>query len=198
MKYMEDCEIHGTVDFICGDGSVYFKNNTLVAEQRNKDGGGSDALTASNADASDKGYVFESCTVKYAEGIQGTKPVVSFGRSWNNKPKTVFLNTVLDNSNGELVMTKDASAQKDKISRWTLGAMNALPEFFGEYNSVDKNGNVVTPESNNVTFVLGSSEKQMETVRQPIRWVIPSANGLRQLLTMQSRSVRMCPSRTMY
>lgn len=164
VKYFEDCEIHGTVDFICGDGSVYFKNNLLVAEQRKKDGGGSDALTASNADPNDKGYVFESTTVRYAENISGTKPIVSFGRAWNNKPKTIFLNTVLDDVNGELNMSKDASDQKDKIQRWTLGAMNALPERFGEYNSMDKNGNVVSPASNNVTFVLGANEKQMETI----------------------------------
>ena len=164
VKYFEDCEIHGTVDFICGDGSVYFKNNLLVAEQRKKDGGGSDALTASNADASDKGYVFEATTVRYAENISGTKPVVSFGRAWNNKPKCVFLNTVLDDVNGELNMYKDASEQKDKIARWTLGAMNALPEKLGEYNSVNKSGNVVSPASNEVKFVLGANEKTMETI----------------------------------
>ena len=164
VKYLEDCEIHGTVDFICGDGSVYFYGTELVCEQRSTDGGGSDAITASNAAANDKGYVFDHCTVKYAENIEGTKPVVSFGRSWNNSPKTIFLYTFLDNSNGELNMYKDASAQKDKISRWTLGAMNALPELFGEYYSVNSDGANVTPESNNVTFVLNSTEKTMETV----------------------------------
>lgn len=164
VKYFEDCEIHGTVDFICGDGSVYFKNNLLVGEQRNASGGGANAITASNADASDKGYVFESCRVKYAEDIQGTLPVMSLGRSWNNAPKCIFLNTVLDDSNGELIMTKSASAQKDKIERWTLGAMNILPEKFGEFNSVNEAGQVVSPASNNVTFVLGSNEKQMETI----------------------------------
>lgn len=164
VKYFETSEIHGTVDFICGDGSVYFYDTKLVCEQRAKNGGGSDALTASNCDANDKGYVFEHCTVKYAEDIEGTKPIVSLGRSWNNKPKTVFLNTFLSDENGELVMVKEASAQKDKIQRWTLGGMNVLPELFGEYNSVDRNGNVVSPASNNVTFVLGSNEKQMETI----------------------------------
>ncbi len=164
VKYLEDCEIHGTVDYICGDGSVYFYGTELVCEQRSTEGGGSDAITASNAAANDKGYVFDHCTVKYAENIEGTKPVVSFGRSWNNSPKTIFLYTFLDNSNGELNMYKDASAQKDKISRWTLGAMNALPELFGEYYSVNSDGANVTPESNNVTFVLNSTEKTMETV----------------------------------
>ena len=165
VKYFEDCEIHGTVDLISGDGSNYLYGTELVCEQRSTSGGGQDAITASNADATkDKGYVFNYSTVKYAEGIEGTKPVVSFGRSWNNAPKCIFLNTFLDDSNGELNMYKDASAQKDKISRWHLGAMNALPEKLGEYNSVNAKGENVTPPSNNVTFVLNSNEKQMETV----------------------------------
>lgn len=164
VKYFETCDIHGTVDFICGDGSVYFHGTSLVCEQRNPNGGGADAVTASNADASDRGYVFNYCTVTYADNIEGALPVVSLGRAWNNAPKTVFLNTFLDNSHGELIMTKDADKQKDKVARWTLGAMNALPELFGEYNSVDSEGNVISPASNNVTFVLGESEKQMETI----------------------------------
>ena len=164
VKYFEDCEIHGTVDFICGDGSVYFYGTELVCEQRNPNGGGADAVTASNADASDKGYVFEHCTIKYAENIEGAKPIASLGRSWNNAPKTVFLNTFLSDENGELIMTKEADKQKDKVARWTLGAMNILPEKFGEYNSVDKDGNVISPASNNVTFVLNNDEKTMETI----------------------------------
>ena len=164
VKYFEDCEIHGTVDFICGDGSVYFYGTELVCEQRNSTGGGSDAVTASNADASDKGYVFDHCSIRYAENIQGDKPVVSLGRAWNNSPKTVFLYTFLDDSNGALNMTKEASAQKDKIQRWSLGAMNALPQLFGEYNSVNAQAEVVSPQSNNVKFVLNSNEKQMETI----------------------------------
>ena len=164
LKYFEDCEIHGTVDFICGDGSVYFKNSVLVGEQRNASGGGANAITASNADVNDKGYVFESCRVKYAENIEGTLPVMSFGRAWNNAPKCVFLNTVLDDSNGELNFYKDASAPKDQIKRWHVGAMNKLPEKLGEFNSVDNDGNVVSPTSNEVTFVLGNEEKPMETI----------------------------------
>ena len=161
VKYFEDCEIHGTVDFICGDGSVYFKNNELVGEQRNASGGGANAITASNAATEDRGYVFESCRVRYAENIEGTKPVMSFGRSWNNAPKCVFLNTELAD---DLIMTKDASAQKDKIDRWHLGAMNALPVKFGEYKSVDATGTIVSPTSHKRTFVYGSAETEMETI----------------------------------
>ena len=156
VKYFEDCEIHGTVDFICGDGSVYFKNNLLYCEKRKAAGGGSDALTANNGPASDKGYVFESCTVK------SECPVVSFGRAWNNTPQVAFLNTLVDYSAGEF------GFESSDIQRWTKKLMNAnaWPKF-GEYNTHLENGKVLTPASNVVTFVdekSGNATKDIETV----------------------------------
>ena len=157
VKYFEDCEIHGTVDFICGDGSVYFKNNLLYAEKRKKDGGGTDALTANNGPATDKGYVFEGCTVK------SECPVVSFGRAWNNKPSVAFLNTLVDYSAGQFSFS-DGS----KIERWTKELMNkdAWPQF-GEYNTHLADGTILTPASNVVTFVdpkNGNATRDIETV----------------------------------
>ena len=156
VKYFRDCEIHGTVDFICGDGSVYFKNTLLYAEKRNKAGSGSDALTANNGPASDKGYVFESCTVK------SECPVVSFGRAWNNTPTTTFLNTLVDYSAG------DFTFESGDIARWTKKLMNAnaWPKF-GEYNTHLADGTVLTPASNVVTFVdekSGNATQDIETV----------------------------------
>ena len=156
VKYFEDCEIHGTVDFICGDGSVYFKNNLLYCEKRKKDGGGSDALTANNGPASDKGYVFESCTVK------SECPVVSFGRAWNNTPSVAFLNTLVDYSAGNF------SFESSDIQRWTKKLMNpnAWPQF-GEYNTHLADGTVLTPASNVVTFIdekSGNAAQDIETV----------------------------------
>ena len=144
VKYFEDCEIHGTVDFICGDGSVYFKNNLLYCEKRYAKGGGSDALTANNGPATDRGYVFEHCT------IQSECPVVSFGRAWNNKPSVAFLNTLVDYSAGEFAFADS----KNSIQRWTKELMNkdAWPQF-GEYNTHLANGKVLTPTNNVVTFV---------------------------------------------
>ncbi len=157
LKYFEDCEIHGTVDFICGDGSVYFKNNLLYCEKRNSNGGGSDALTANNGPATDKGYVFEGCTVK------SECPTVSFGRAWNNKPSVAFLNTLVDYSAGEFGFS-DGS----KIERWTKELMNAnaWPQF-GEYNTHLADGTVLTPANNVVTFVdtkSGNATRDIETV----------------------------------
>ena len=33
--YWEDCEIHGTVDYLCGDGDVIYNRVKLVNENRN-------------------------------------------------------------------------------------------------------------------------------------------------------------------
>ena len=146
VHYMADCEIHGTVDFICGDGSVYFKNNLLYCEARPSN---SDVITASNADASDKGYVFESCR------IQSKCASITLGRAWNNAPKTVYLNTVLDKSAGDFALPS---------TRWTTEAMNALPALYGEYNTKDTEGNVVSPAENNVTFTYKETSKKMNTI----------------------------------
>ena len=153
MHYFEDGEIHGTVDYICGDGSAYFENVLLYCERRSSNGGGSDAITASNADASDKGYVFNHCR------IQSECPVVSLGRSWNNAPKCVYLNTIVDESKGKFSFEDDG-----KIARWTLLGMNILPERFGEYNTTDTAGNVISPASNTITFTYKDNSKSMETI----------------------------------
>ncbi len=156
VKYFEDCEIHGTVDFICGDGSVYFKNNLLYCEKRNKAGSGSDALTANNGIASDRGYVFEGCTVK------SECATVSMGRAWNNTPSVAFLNTLVDYSAGQFAF------ESSDIQRWTKKLMNAnaWPRF-GEFNTHLADGTVLTPASNVVTFVdekSGNATQDIETI----------------------------------
>ena len=156
VKYFEDCEIHGTVDFICGDGSVYFKKNLLYCEKRKASGGGSDALTANNGPASDRGYVFDSCVVA------SECPVVSFGRAWNNTPSVAFLNTQVSYDAGQF------SFESSDIQRWTKKLMNpnAWPKF-GEYNTQTMDGTVLTPASNIVTFgdeKSGNATRDIETV----------------------------------
>lgn len=167
LKYFEDCEIHGTVDFICGNGNVYFYHTDLVCEARQKSGGGVDYITASNAAKEDEGYVFVSCRVRYGEIAQGAKPTVSFGRSWNNSPKCVFINTILD------------GVRMD--TRWTLKGMRVLPERFGEYHSTDNAGKEVSPQSNKLTFHLGATIKTMETIlsgEQAAQFTIDNILGL--------------------
>lgn len=153
--WFEDCEIHGTVDFICGSGSVYFYNTLLYCEKRSKDGGGSDCITANNSQTAtaDKGYVFDRCT------IQSECPMVSLSRTWNDQSQVAYLLTTLDMSKGEFSLS-DGS----KIQRWTIEGMNnCLPYDFSEYNTMDTEGNVISPKSNKVQF-FGKAENEMETI----------------------------------
>ena len=157
LKYFEDCEIHGTVDFICGDGSVYFKNNLLFAEQRQRTGGGEDALTANNGPETDKGFVFDGCTIK------SVCPTVSLGRAWNKTPQCTYLNTIVDYSAGNFGFSSS------KIQRWTKELMSKETGWpiFGEYNTRTTEGELLTPESNKVIFQQKeplTGTKEMETV----------------------------------
>ena len=157
VRYFEDGSIHGTVDYICGDGSVYFNGVELYCEPRKQDGSGEDCITASNADASDKGYVFESCVIK------SECPIVSLSRSWNNSPQVVYLNTTLDYSAGNFALYKEKDGVIS-INRWTITGMNnSLPTIFGEYNTMDVEGNVISPASHVLTF-KGAADKEMETI----------------------------------
>ena len=152
LKYFEDCEIHGTVDFICGDGNVYFKNCLLYCERRSKDGSGTDAITASGAGKEDRGYLFDHCT------IQSECPVVSLGRSWKCTPKAVFQHSILDHSKGFFGLSS-----KD-VQRWTKKCMTILPSLLGEYRTVDTEGRVVSPEENIVEFTYRGETKTMNTI----------------------------------
>ncbi len=152
LKYFEQCEIYGTVDFICGNGNVYFKECLLHCLPRSKDGSGTDALTASGAGKEDKGFVFESCVVR------SECPVVSLGRSWKNYPRCVFLNTRLDASKGKYEL------ENRDIRRWTTKGMTTLPERFGEYRTTDTEGNVVSPDEQIVEFTYRNEQKTMNTI----------------------------------
>ncbi len=153
--WFEDCEIHGTVDFICGSGSVYFYNTLLYCESRSANGNtGDDCITANNSQTAqgDKGYVFDRCT------IQSACPIVSLGRAWNDQPMTAYLLTKLDYS------VYNFTLSNDKINRWTIAGMNVCAYEFAEYNTMDMDGNVVSPESNNITFTHTTGNKTMETI----------------------------------
>ena len=153
LKYFEDCEIHGTVDYICGNGNVYFNRCLLYCERRGQGNEGADYVTASNAAADDKGYVFECCTIK------SECPVVSLGRSWRNAPKCVFLRTTLDFSAGDFSLTDGKT-----IQRWSLPGMRVVPACFGEYKTCDVKGRVISPKKNEVVFHFRGQERPMNTI----------------------------------
>lgn len=145
--YWEDCEIHGTVDYLCGDGDVVYNRVKFVNESRNKDSkNGSDILCAPFTSASCTwGYVFLDCS------IESLCSDFTFARSWGGESKAQFIRTkITDNSLNS--------------KRWTTEGMNVAAYKFKEFCTMDKDGNITTPSSNVVEFTHSSGNKSYETV----------------------------------
>ena len=145
--YWETSDIHGTVDFICGGGDIRFQNTILSLEPRAKNGSGSRTIVAPTTNTQ-FGYVFDGCkVVDLAEG----KGNWNFGRTWQNEPICVYLNTTLDkNAENTIIDT-----------RWIPQGMNNKdPKLFGEYGTKDENGKNITPASN----ILKSYTIELETI----------------------------------
>ena len=136
-SYWEDCDIHGVFDFICGGGDIRIQNSTLSLEPRFTNGGGTRVIVTPRT-LTKFGYVFDNCkVVDLADG----KGEWSFGRTWSNQPIAVYLNTTLDEyAENALVST-----------RWTEEGRTATdPLVFGEFNTMDVDGNNITPETNTI------------------------------------------------
>lgn len=144
--YFENSDIHGTVDFICGEGDVFFNNCTLTVEPRNADGSGECALTAPSTNNTKYGYVFSGCT------IDSKAEKFNYGRAWNNTPRCAYINTTL------------LQPEKLNSNRWTLGGMNVPADKFVEYNTMDASGKVISPSSYVCTFTKDSKKNTYETI----------------------------------
>ncbi|MBR6938695.1 MAG: InlB B-repeat-containing protein [Prevotella sp.] len=149
-SYWEDCDIHGTVDFICGGGDVRFVNTTLSLEPRSANGTGGRTITAPTT-TTEFGYVFDGCkVVDLAEG----KGDWNFGRTWQNNPICIYLNTTLDENSANTLID----------SRWIEKGMNNRdPRIFGEFNTMDEAGNNITPASNIITSYRGQFQTILST-----------------------------------
>lgn len=138
--YFEDGEIHGVVDYVCGGGDVYFNRVKFVNEAVKNT-----TIAAPNG-AKKFGYVMNNCT------IETLCSQFNFGRSWGTYSGLAWLNTTIN--------------QPDKLikDRFTTKGMNCSADKFVEYNSMDKNGNRISPESNELTFTHASGDKKYETI----------------------------------
>lgn len=111
--YWENGQIHGTTDFICGDGDVFFKGVLLYEMKKS-------AMIAPST-STDWGYVFKDCI------LDGDVTEYNLGRSWDHA-RAVFLNTTMKK-------LPSAAAWGDP--------MNSNPVVFAEYKSVTSTGALV-------------------------------------------------------
>ncbi len=134
--YFQDSEIHGTIDFICGAGDVWFEHCLIVTEKRSPDGSGRDIIAAPRTSDTPWGYIFNHCTIKN----DGSS--YHLGRAWHTNPCCVWLYTTL--LTPEKLLPERFDPQGMKISRC----------FFREYGTMDSQGHDITPKSHVETFTL--------------------------------------------
>ena len=150
--YWETSEIHGAVDFICGGSDVFFESTKIVTESRAATGKSGEAtITAPQPGTQEQfGYVFNNCT------IENNAAKFNLGRAWGgnsgNGPKQAYLNTTI--------------MQPDEIisTRFTTAGMNEAAKSFKEYNSMNKEGTVISPTSNILKFTHSTGNYEYETI----------------------------------
>lgn len=144
--YFDGSKMAGTVDFMCGSGTMFMENSIIQVEKRNADGKGECTLTAPATKAGKRyGYVFSGCTImNYAEKY-------NFGRAWQGEPRCAYINTTVNDN-------------KLNANRWTAGGMSVVAKEFVEYNTMDMNGNVVSPASKVIEFTKDNNKNKMETI----------------------------------
>lgn len=130
LYYFEGGELHGTVDYLCGNGKAYFNECKIVNEKR------SSATITANSEL----YVFNNCTV------ENNADSYNLGRAWSDNPVCIYLNTTL----------LDPSKLID--TRWNLSGINCDYSVAGEYGTKNAAGEDITPESNVVTFKKANTE----------------------------------------
>ncbi|TYP78982.1 pectinesterase family protein [Paenibacillus methanolicus] len=82
--YYVDSYIEGTVDFIFGNATAVFENNTIHSLR-----GG--YVTAASTGASNTGYVFVNSRITADEGVTG----VALGRPWRGDANVIYINSYL-------------------------------------------------------------------------------------------------------
>ena len=164
LYYWEGGELHGTVDYLCGNGKVYFNKVKLVNEVRNS------ATITANSEL----YVFNNCIVENNAGTY------NFGRAWSDNPVCIYLNTTLLDGGAKLAAT-----------RWNLSGLNCDYSIAGEYGTKNANGQDITPAKNEVTFtkqntklntILDASALQTYSIENVLGdWAANAQRDARQL-----------------
>ena len=132
--YFEDSEIHGTVDFICGAGDVFFNHCLIVTEKREANGHGRNVIVAPRTSTTNWGYVFRDCT------IRNDVSTFHFARGWHSHPRCYWINTILE------------SPEKLEPERFDPQSIRSEECEFGEFGTIDLQGHNITPDTNTITL----------------------------------------------
>lgn len=178
--YFEDSEIHGTVDFICGAGDVFFSRCLIVTEKFIPGGSGHNVIAAPRTSSSPWGYVFHGCTIRSHESP------FHFARGWHTHPRCVWLNTTLEAP--ELLQPE----------RFDPQSIRSAECEFGEYGTVDMDGNQLTPATNHLHIVGSEGERDVQTTlseedarRFTLRNIFPNWKPDKQVRKLEKQAKKL-------
>lgn len=118
--YFENCDLAGVVDWICGNGDIWFEKCNLIVRDRTGNN-----IAAPNTEVGQAwGYVFNNCTIR-PETDQPTQLKGNdwtLARPWDNSPACTFLNTKM--------------YTQPRTYGWNRMTAGKVVRFH-EYNSVD-------------------------------------------------------------
>lgn len=146
--YFETCKIEGTVDFICGSGSILFNQCDLYVADRSQSKTSANVITAPATYASEKGYAFYGCTI---DGTDNQKDKYNLGRPWQKSPAATYVNTTM------------------KINASTAGwtSMNKADAIrFHEFNTKNAEGTEIKSHNVNACETTGTKDELYLTAEQ--------------------------------
>lgn len=131
-QFYDNCYICGSIDFIFGSATAYFRSCHIEAIGDETIGRNADTspicgyiTAASTPEGQTYGYVFEHCRIT---GKNCPKESFYLGRPWRNHAKTVFLNC-----------TMDSCVHPSGFHDWKKSeAHNTI--YYAEYNSLGDGG----------------------------------------------------------
>lgn len=124
--YLEECDLSGVLDWVCGNGDIWFEKCNLI----HRDRAGNNIVAPNTEETQDWGYVFNNCSIK----TETEQPSLfkdkewTLARPWGKSPACTFINTRM--------YTQPRNYGWGKMK-------TGLKLRFHEYNSVDKSGNEI-------------------------------------------------------
>lgn len=132
--YFENCDIAGVMDFICGDGNIWFEKCNII----HRDRASNNIVAPEQGEIQEWGYVFNNCTIKTeTENPQQHKDYNwTLARPWNHSPACTFLNTTMETL--------------PKLTGWGRMETGRIIRFH-EYRSKDAAGKLIPLSTRSLT-----------------------------------------------
>ena len=162
--YFENCDFYGVVDFICGNGNIWFEKCNLILRDRR----GNNIVAPSTEVGQEWGYVFSKCSIKPESDnmTKFTDKDWTLARAWDKSPACTYLNTKMYTQPQSYGWGRSMNSEKMYLLR------------FHEYKSTDAADNMLSlvtrslascsPEPGSDDFILSDEQASKYTRRNVV------------------------------